>query len=109
MYLSYNLINLQASEPRNFPCHGPIVEPKTRFTNHGIPRANRSQSPHCRLIYRSLSSSRNHLKFGLFSTQNCVRPEETAGFTKVSNALWTDLNSVGPVEEVVAAEIARGA
>ena len=29
-------------------------------------------------------SSRNHLKFGLFSTQNCVRPEETAEYTKLS-------------------------
>src|SRR6516164_3665660 len=29
-------------------------------------------------------SSRNHLKFGLFSTQNCVRTEETAEYTKLS-------------------------
>ena len=45
----------------------------------------------------------------LFSTQNCVRPEETPEYTKVSNALWTGINSVGPVGEMVAAEIARGA
>jgi len=54
-------------------------------------------------------SSRNHLKFGLFSTQNCVRPEETAEYAKLSKALWKDLNPVGPVEELLAVEIVRAA
>jgi hypothetical protein len=54
-------------------------------------------------------SSRNHLKFGLFSTQNCVRPEETQEYTKLSKALWKDLNPVGPVEEMLAVEIVRAA
>ena len=54
-------------------------------------------------------SSRNHLKFGLFSTQNCVRPEETAEYTKLSKALWKDLNPVGPVEQMLAVEIVRAA
>jgi hypothetical protein len=54
-------------------------------------------------------SSRNHLKFGLFSTQNCVRPEETAEYTKLSKALWKDLHPVGPVEEMLAVEIVRAA
>lgn len=54
-------------------------------------------------------SSRNHLKFGLFSTQNCVRPEETAEYTRLSKALWKDLNPVGPVEEMLAVEIVRAA
>jgi hypothetical protein len=54
-------------------------------------------------------SSRNHLKFGLFSTQNCVRPEETAEYAKLSKALWKDLNPVGPVEEMLAVEIVRAA
>ena len=54
-------------------------------------------------------SSRNHLKFGLFSTQNCVRADETAKYTKVSKALWKDLNPVGPVEELLAVEIVRAA
>ena len=53
------------------------------------------------------NSSRNHLKFGLFCTQNCVRPEETAEYTKLSKALWKDLNPVGPVEEMLAVEIVR--
>jgi hypothetical protein len=52
-------------------------------------------------------SSRNRLKFGLFSTQNCVRPEETAEYTRLSKALWKDLNPVGPVEQMLAVEIVR--
>jgi hypothetical protein len=32
-------------------------------------------------------TSRNHLKFGLFSTHNCVRPEETQEYTEPSKAL----------------------
>src|SRR5215475_12666371 len=52
-------------------------------------------------------SSRNHLKFGLFSTQNCVRPDETAEYTKLSKALWKDLNPVGTVEQMLAVEIVR--
>jgi hypothetical protein len=54
-------------------------------------------------------SSRNHLKFGLFSTQNCVRPEETQEYTRLSKALWKDLNPVGPVEQMLAVEIVRAA
>ena len=54
-------------------------------------------------------SSRNHLKFGLFSTQNYVRPEEAAEYTRLSKALWKDLNPVGPVEEMLAVEIVRAA
>jgi len=54
-------------------------------------------------------SSRNNLKFGLFSTQNCVRPEETAEYTRLSKALWKDLNPVGPVEQMLAVEIVRAA
>ena len=55
------------------------------------------------------SSSRNHLKFGLFSRVNCVRPEETAEYTKLSKALWKDLNPVGTVEQMLAVEIVRAA
>jgi hypothetical protein len=51
----------------------------------------------------------NRLKFGLFSTQNCVRPEETQEYTKLSKALWKDLNPVGPVEQMLAVEIVRAA
>jgi hypothetical protein len=51
----------------------------------------------------------NRLKFGLFSTRNCVRPEEIAEFTKLSKALWKDLNPVGPVEQMLAVEIVRAA
>jgi hypothetical protein len=54
-------------------------------------------------------SSRNHLKFGLFSVQSYVRPEETREYRKLSKALWKDLNPVGPVEEMLAVEIVRAA
>jgi hypothetical protein len=54
-------------------------------------------------------SSRNCLKFGLFSARNCVRPEEIAEYTKLSKALWKDLKPVGPVEQMLAVEIVRAA
>jgi len=54
-------------------------------------------------------SSRNHLKFGLFSTRNYVRPEETQEYTRLSKALWKDLSPVGPVEQMLAVEIVRAA
>ena len=54
-------------------------------------------------------SSRNHLKFGLFSVQNCVQPEEAAEHAKLSRALWKELSPRGPVEELLAVEIVRAA
>jgi SEC-C motif-containing protein len=54
-------------------------------------------------------SSRNHLKFGFFTTRNCVRPEETRDYTRLSKALWKDLSPVGPVEQMLAVEIVRAA
>jgi len=41
-------------------------------------------------------SSRNHLTFGpLLHPKNCVPPEETRQYTKLSKAFWKDLNPVG--------------
>jgi hypothetical protein len=54
-------------------------------------------------------SSRNHFRFGLFSTHNCVLPEEAREYSKLSKALWKDLNPVGAVEELLAVEIVRAA
>jgi hypothetical protein len=54
-------------------------------------------------------SSRNHLKFGLFSTKNCVQPEEEREYARLSKALWKDLHPVGSVEEMLAVEIVRTA
>jgi hypothetical protein len=51
----------------------------------------------------------NRLKFGPFSAQNCVRPEETQEYTKLSKALWKGLNPVGAVEQMLAVEIVRAA
>ena len=55
------------------------------------------------------NSSRNNLKFGLFSVQSYVRPEETREYRKLSKALWNDLSPAGPVEEMLAVEIVRAA
>src|SRR5262252_5116048 len=54
-------------------------------------------------------SSRNHLKFGLSSTENCVRPEQARPYTKLSKALWKDFNPVGAVERMLAVAIVRAA
>jgi hypothetical protein len=51
----------------------------------------------------------NHLKFGPFSAKNCVRPEESQEYTRLSKALWKDLNPVGAVEQMLAVEIVRSA
>jgi hypothetical protein len=56
-----------------------------------------------------LHSSRNSLKFGLFSTKNCVLPEETREYSDLSRSLWESLNPLGAVEEMFAVEIIRGA
>jgi hypothetical protein len=54
-------------------------------------------------------SSRNHLKFGLFSIQDCVQPEEAPEHARLSTALWEELSARGPVEELLAVEIVRAA
>lgn len=56
-----------------------------------------------------LHSSRNSLKFGLFSTKNCVLPEETEEYENLARALWDSLRPLGPVEEMFAVEIVRNA
>jgi hypothetical protein len=54
-------------------------------------------------------SSRNNTKFGLFTTNNCVQPEEKEEYENFSTALWTTLAPADPVEEVTAAEFVRNA
>ena len=49
------------------------------------------------------------LRFGPFSAQNCVRPEESREYIKLSKALWKDLNPIGAVEQMLAVEIVRAA
>ena len=54
-------------------------------------------------------SSRNNTKFGLFSTNNCVQPEEKEDYDEFCSKLWTTLAPADPVEEVTAAEFVRNA
>jgi hypothetical protein len=56
-----------------------------------------------------LHSSANSLKFGLFSTKNCVLPEETEEYSNLARGLWESLSPIGPVEEMFATEIVRNA
>ena len=54
-------------------------------------------------------SSRNNTKFGLFTNNNCVQPEEKEDYDTFCAALWTTLAPADPVEEVTAAEFVRNA
>ena len=54
-------------------------------------------------------SSRNNTKFGLFTTNNCVQPEEKEDYDEFCSKLWTTLAPADPVEEVTAAEFVRNA
>ena len=54
-------------------------------------------------------SSRNHFKFGLFSSENCVHPEEQLEYKKLCRALWKSLHPAGAVQELLAVEIVRAA
>src|SRR5436305_1256394 len=52
-------------------------------------------------------SSQNALRFGLFSTKNCVQPHETEKYEALSRALWDDLRPQTPLQELFAAELIR--
>jgi hypothetical protein len=52
-------------------------------------------------------SSQNALRFGLFSTKNCVQPHETEEYEALSIALWDDLRPQTPLQELFAAELIR--
>ena len=54
-------------------------------------------------------SSRNNTKFGLFTTNNCVQPEEKEDYDDFCSKLWSTLAPADPVEEVTAAEFVRNA
>jgi hypothetical protein len=54
-------------------------------------------------------SSRNNTKFGLFTTNICVQPEEQEDYDNFCSKLWTTLAPADPFEEVTAAECIRNA
>src|ERR1017187_1237975 len=53
------------------------------------------------------NSSRNAIRFGLFSTNNCVLPGEEDIYDHLCHSLWDELAPVGAIEEVTAAEYVR--
>ena len=54
-------------------------------------------------------SSRNAVSLGLFTRQNWVRPHEQEEYDNLYDALWNQLSPIGPMEEMFATEIVRGA
>jgi hypothetical protein len=54
-------------------------------------------------------SSQNALRFGLFSTKNCVQPHETEEYEALSAALWNDMRPNGAMQELFATEVVRAA
>jgi hypothetical protein len=54
-------------------------------------------------------SSQNAVSSGLFTRQNCVQPQEQDEYNNLYNAMWHNLSPAGPMEEMFATEIIRGA
>jgi len=54
-------------------------------------------------------SSRNNTKFGLFSINTCVQPEEQEDYDNFCSRLWPALAPADPIEEVAATEFIRNA
>ncbi len=70
-------------------------------------RANAKLSTGPRTEAGKAATSQNALKFGLFSTTNCVQPHEQDEYNQVCAQLWDSLNPVGLVEELHATEVVR--
>ena len=54
-------------------------------------------------------SSQNAVSSGLFTRKNCVQPQERDEYNNLYTAMWNNLSPVGPMEEMFATEIVRGA
>ena len=80
------------------------TEAQTKANEENAQHSTGPQTPEGKL-----HSSRNSLKFGIFSTKNCVLPEETVEYSNLSRGLWRSLNPLGPVEDMFATEIIRSA
>jgi len=52
---------------------------------------------------------RNAVSSGLFTRKNCVQPQERDEYNNLYTAMWNNLSPAGPVEEMFATEIVRGA
>jgi hypothetical protein len=72
-------------------------------------RANAQSSTGPRTPEGKAQSAFNSLGLGLFTTKNCVQPFEREEYDRLCAALWEDLNPEGPMEELAATEVLRGA
>jgi hypothetical protein len=78
--------------------------PKNRST---INRENAQSSTGPRTPEGKAASAQNALKFGLFSTKNCVLPQDQDEYNELAAYLWTSLHPVGAIEELHATEVIR--
>ena len=72
-------------------------------------RANAQSSTGPKTPEGKAQSAFNSLGLGLFTTKNCVQPFEREEYDRLCAALWDDLNPQGPMEELAATEVLRGA
>jgi hypothetical protein len=73
----------------------------------GINRENAQSSTGPRTPEGKATSCQNALKFGLFSTANCIRPGEQTEYDELAAHLWASLKPVGAIEELHATEVIR--
>ena len=57
----------------------------------------------------NVDNTKPPLNFGFFSTQNCVRPDQVERYEAMSKGLFHKFRPVGPIEDMLTAEIIRSA
>ncbi|MGD1073715.1 MAG: hypothetical protein ABSB15_26695 [Bryobacteraceae bacterium] len=72
-------------------------------------RKNAQASTGPKTVEGKARASQNAVSLGLFTKQNWVRPHEQEEYDTLYNALWNQLSPIGPMEEMFATEIIRGA
>ncbi len=81
--------------------------PKTPKSRAATNRKNAQSSTGPRTPAGKAASSKNALKFGLFSTKNCVLPQDQDEYDELAAYLWNSLAPVGAIEELHATEVIR--
>ena len=72
-------------------------------------RANSRKSTGPRTTEGKAKSSQNAVEFGLFTTNNCVMPEDREFYDRFCAEIWRELAPANVVEELNAAEFIRAA
>jgi hypothetical protein len=80
----------------------PKLRPTPTAKTPGTPPVQKTEEGKAR-------SSRNNIKFGLFSINTCVQPEEQEDYDNFCSRLWPALAPADPIEEVAATEFIRNA